>query len=89
MSKSVCNLRNIVSVSLFFGAILKTTNSSTQKSMLFCLSIYMKKAMKLLAFIFEQPSQLMEMFLKKGCTRMFKFLVYFQILNLIQFINQY
>ena len=78
-----------MSVSLFFGAILKTTNSSSQKSMLFCLSIYMKKAMKLLAFIFEQPSQLMEMFLKKGCKRMFKFSVYFQILNLIQFINQY
>ena len=39
-----------------FGAILKTTNSSFQKGMTFCRSIYMKKVMKLLAFIFEQPS---------------------------------
>ena len=35
-----------------FGAILKATNSSFQKGMLFCLSIYMKKVMKLLAFLF-------------------------------------
>ena len=39
-----------------FGAILKTTNSSFQKGMTFCRSIYVKKVMKLLAFIFEQPS---------------------------------
>ena len=39
-----------------FGAILKTTNSSFQKGMTFCSSIYVKKVMKLLAFIFEQPS---------------------------------
>ena len=39
-----------------FGAILKVTNSSFQKGMLFCLSIYIKKVMKLLTFIFEQPS---------------------------------
>ena len=39
-----------------FGVSLKATNSSFQKGMLFCLSIYMKKVMKLLAFIFEQPS---------------------------------
>ena len=39
-----------------FGAIL---NSSSQKSMIFCLSIYLKKVMKLLAFIFEQPSYLL------------------------------
>ena len=37
-------------------AIVKATNSSFQKGMLFCLSTYMKKVMKLLAFIFEQPS---------------------------------
>ena len=37
-----------------FGAILKATNSFFQKGMLFCLSIYMKKIMKLLAFIFGQ-----------------------------------
>ena len=37
-------------------AILKATNSSIQKGMLFCLCLYMKKVMKLLAFIFEQPS---------------------------------
>ena len=38
------------------GAILKATNSSFQKGMTFCRSIYVKKVMKLLAFIFEQPS---------------------------------
>ena len=41
-----------------FGAILKATNSSFQKGMAFCRSIYVKKVMKLLAFIFEQPSYL-------------------------------
>ena len=39
-----------------FGAILKATYSSFQKGMPFCRSIYVKKVMKLLAFIFEQPS---------------------------------
>ena len=39
-----------------FGVILKATNSSFQKCITFCRSIYVKKAMKLLAFIFEQPS---------------------------------
>ena len=39
-----------------FGAILKATNSSFQKGMTFCRSKYVKKVMKLLAFIFEQPS---------------------------------
>ena len=39
-----------------FGAILKATNRSFQKGMPFCRSIYVKKFMKLLAFIFEQPS---------------------------------
>ena len=39
-----------------FGAILKATNSSFQKGMIFCRSIYVMKVMQLLAFIFEQPS---------------------------------
>ena len=39
-----------------FGTILKATNSSFQKGILFCCSIYVKKVMELLAFIFEQPS---------------------------------
>ena len=39
-----------------FGAILKATNSSFQKGIPFCRTIYVKKVMKLLAFIFEQPS---------------------------------
>ena len=39
-----------------FGAILKATNNSFQKGMIFCRSTYVKKVMKLLAFIFEQPS---------------------------------
>ena len=41
-----------------FGAILTATNSSFQKGMTFCRSTYVKKVMKLLAFIFEQPSYL-------------------------------
>ena len=53
---SVCNSKNIV---FMFGAILKATNSSFQKGMTFCRSIYVKKVKKLLAFIFEQPSYLM------------------------------
>ena len=39
-----------------FGAILKATNNYFQKGTTFCRSIYVKKVMKLLAFIFEQPS---------------------------------
>ena len=39
-----------------FGAILKATKSYFLKGMTFCRSIYVKKIMKLLAFIFEQPS---------------------------------
>ena len=47
-----------------FGAILKATNSSFQKGMTFYRSIYAKKVMKLLAYIFEQPSY--ELFKSKG-----------------------
>ena len=39
-----------------FGAILKATNSSFEKFMAFFCSMCVKKVMKLLAFIFEQPS---------------------------------
>ena len=39
-----------------FGSILKATNSSFQRGMAFSRSIYVKEVMKLLAFIFEQPS---------------------------------
>ena len=39
-----------------FGAILKAMNSSFQKGMTFCRNICENKVMKLLAFIFEQPS---------------------------------
>ena len=39
-----------------FGAILKATNSTFQKGITCCRSLYMKKVVKLLAFIFEQPS---------------------------------
>ena len=42
-----------------FGAILKATNSSFQKGITVCRSIYVKKVMKLLAFIFEQPSYIL------------------------------
>ena len=39
-----------------FGATLKATNGSLQKGITLCRSIYVKKVMKLLAFIFEHPS---------------------------------
>ena len=39
-----------------FDAILKAINSSFEKGMTFCRSIYVKKVIKLLAFIFKQPS---------------------------------
>ena len=39
-----------------FGVILMATNSSFHKGMTFCRCIYVKKVMKLLAFIFEQSS---------------------------------
>ena len=39
-----------------FYVILKATNSSFEKGILFFRSIYVKKVMKLLAFIFEHPS---------------------------------
>ena len=39
-----------------FGVILKATNSPFQKGLTFCRSIYVKKVMKLLAFMFEQSS---------------------------------
>ena len=55
---SVCNSRNIVSVSSCLMPILKVTISPFQEGMPFCGSIYVKKVMKLLAFIFEQPSYL-------------------------------
>ena len=42
-----------------FCAILKATNSSFKKGITFCRSVYVKKVMKLLAFIFEQPSYIM------------------------------
>ena len=53
---SVCNSGNIVSVFFMFSAISKAWNSSFQKVMAFCRNISVKKVMKLLAFIFEQPS---------------------------------
>ena len=39
-----------------FGAILKATSSSFKKGIAFCRSNFVKKVMKLLSFIFEQPS---------------------------------
>ena len=41
-----------------FDASLKATNSYLQKRITFCRSTYVKKVMKLVAFIFEHPSYL-------------------------------
>ena len=39
-----------------YGAILMATNSTFQTGMTLYRNIYMKKVIRLLAFIFEQPS---------------------------------
>ena len=44
-----------MSISLCLVPFSKATNSSFQKG-IFCRSLYRKEVMKLLAFIFEQPS---------------------------------
>ena len=49
------------------AAILKATTRSFQKGMTFCRSIYVKKVMKLLAFIFEQPSYLITVIQAQKC----------------------
>ena len=49
------------------GAILKATNSSFQKGITFFPSIYVKKVMKLLAFIFEQPSYYLSLWIVFFC----------------------
>ena len=51
------------------GAILKTINSFFQKGMTFCRSVYVMKVMKLLAFIFEQPSYSNGYYLCSSCCR--------------------
>ena len=58
-----------------FGAILKATNSSFKKGMTFCRSIYVKKVVKLLAFIFEQPSYINVVFHSKSSNTIFIFCV--------------
>ena len=54
-----------------FGAILKETNSSFQKGMPFCRRIYVKKVMKLLAFIFEQPTYMLSVLKRSVSMRRF------------------
>ena len=49
-TSGVCNSRFFM-----LGAILKVTNISFQKGITFCRSIYVKKGMKLVAFIFKHP----------------------------------
>ena len=60
-----------------FGAILKATNSSIQKGIAFYRSVYVKKVMKLLAFIFEQPSYCLQEKCKNMVMRFQSPLVYF------------
>ena len=49
-----------------FGVILKRTNSSFQKSMTFCRSIYVKKAIKLLHSYLNSPRIKMYSLVRKG-----------------------
>ena len=57
-----------------FGASLNVTISSFLECITFCRSIYVKKVMKLIAFIFEQPSYCSYICMRKGvlhlCPRM-------------------
>ena len=52
----VCNSSKNTKCFFMFGALLKATKSFFKKGMPFCRSICVTKDMKLLAFIFEQPS---------------------------------
>ena len=67
-----------------FGAVLKATNSSFQKGMTFCRSVYVKKVMKLLAFIFEQPSYSEQIY----CENISKFYFYKWFKNKIKKIRK-
>ena len=58
-----------------FDVILKATKSSFQKGITFYRSIYVKKVMKLLAFIFEQPSYDSEKNCREGSNSVNFFLV--------------
>ena len=50
-----------------FGAILKAKNSSFQNGMTFCRSIYVKKVIKLLAFILNSSRIFLVFFRSKKC----------------------
>ena len=50
------------------GAILKATNSSFQKGATFCRCMFVNKVMKLLAFIFEQPSYCKQYGARSDCS---------------------
>ena len=59
--------REISECFFMVGALLKATNSSFQKGMTFCRSIHVKKVMKHIAFLFEQPSYMIIMLKLKPC----------------------
>ena len=65
-----------------FGTILKATNSFYKKGMTYCRSIYATEVMKLLAFIFEQPSY--QIIMKKNYHRLRKNIsnICFEYLNM-------
>ena len=44
------------------GSISKTINCYFQKRIAFCRRIYMRKVMKHVAFIFEHPSYILDLF---------------------------
>ena len=70
-----------------FGAILKATNSSFQKGITFCRSIYVKKAIKLLAFIFEQPSYLVQLLMHFGLQVIVFYLIFNQCPGLVVYVS--
>ena len=65
------------------GVILKATDGSFQKGTTFCRSLYVKKVMKLLAFIFEQPSYFTVRIQGEGVYGRFKRYIDISLLKLI------
>ena len=70
-----------------FGTILKATNSSFQKGMTFCRSIYVKKVMKLLAFIFEQPSYVIREISKRAVLYLQNYQILYRFSSIFLLLN--
>ena len=68
-----------------FGAILKAINCSFRKGITLCRSIYVTKVMKLLAFIFEQPSYIFYYCFSDLCYETDRILKYLLLKHILYF----